>query len=102
MSLANSMSLINIAAVVPEPFTGIFTSFWVFLIIAIVISLVIFVGMILLMVFLFRKMMKGKQESDELFEQQYAEASKEIHCEFCGRKVPQGAIECPNCGAEVK
>ena len=46
--------------------------------------------------------MKRNRESQDTFEQQYAEASKEIFCEFCGKKMKHGDVECSNCGAAVK
>ena len=102
MSYINLQSIIVNALDVPDAFSGIFASFWVFLIITIVVSLLIMVGMIIAIVFIFRTIMKRNKESQDTFEKQYAEASKEIFCEFCGRKMKYGDVECSNCGAAIK
>lgn len=102
MSYTNLQSIDVNALDVPDAFSGIFASFWVFLVITIVVSLLIMVGMIVAFVFIFRAIMKRNKESQDTFEQQYAEASKEIFCEFCGKKMKHGDVECSNCGAAVK
>lgn len=104
MITTNLLSIIVNALEVPEPFAGIFTAFWVFFIVAFLVVLLVIAGTIIGFVFLFRAILKRSKESEDTFEQKYAEANKEtapIKCEFCGRKMKHSEDECPNCGAQV-
>ncbi|MHA1462479.1 MAG: hypothetical protein ACTSQ0_05365 [Candidatus Heimdallarchaeota archaeon] len=104
MITTNLLSIIVNALDVPDAFSGIFATFWVFLIVTVVVALLITVVTIVVFVLIIRAVIKRNKASEDTFEQNYAEASKEtepIKCEFCGKTMKHGTEECPNCGAQV-
>ncbi|MHA1354241.1 MAG: hypothetical protein ACTSR1_03585, partial [Candidatus Heimdallarchaeota archaeon] len=87
---------------IPDMFSGIFTTVWVFVVVIIVISLVSMVCIIGLIIFLVRKTMK---KSGQIIDQQMEiqeKALEEKECEFCGGMLKGTDRECPNCSAPVQ
>ena len=89
------------AAEIPDMFQGIFTTFWVFLVVTIVFSLLIFVLFIVVFFFIIRGIIRGSKQVDrgmDLME----EAMEEVQCQFCEQVYKKSMLECPNCGAPRK
>jgi len=83
-------------------FPDIFTYYWVFVL---VIGVVTFIGsvlIIILMVFIIRKIVKrNRQVYDNAVEMQ-EKALEEKECEFCGGLLKGTDRECPHCAAPIK
>ncbi len=104
MITTNLLSIIVNALEVPDAFSGIFNTFWIFFIVIFGITLLIIVGSTIGFIFFVRFIIRRNKESEDTFDEKYAKASKEtapIKCEFCGKKMKHGLDECPNCGAQV-
>lgn len=101
MITTNLLSIIINAMDVPDPFTAIFATFGIFIVVVVVGAILIFGGTIVVFLLIFKAVMKGNKESTDTFDKQYADASKENKCEFCGKKMKYDDTECSNCGAQV-
>ena len=100
--MITEVKIMNLLAEVPDIFSGVFTTFWVFAVVIGVASLIFTILFIVLLVFIIRKAMQRNQEIIEQQQEYFDEVYKDKECEFCGTVIPSGTSERPNCGAPVK
>ena len=86
---------------IPDAFDGIFTTFWVFMVVTIIFSVIIFAIFIVVFIFIIRTIIKRSKQADELIDYQIEQTTKEIKCQFCETKLDHTMTHCPNCGAPV-
>lgn len=92
----------NLLIDVPDAFSGIFTTFWVFAVVIGVVSVIFTILFIVLIVFVVRKAMKrNEQVFDNAIEMQ-EKALEEKECQYCGGLLKGTDRECPHCSAPVK
>ena len=92
----------NLLLEVPDLFSGIFATVWVFIVVVVIISVVSMVCIIGLIIFLVRKTMK---RSGQIIDQQIEiqeKALEEKECQYCGGLLKGTDRECPHCSAPVK
>ncbi|NHJ03619.1 MAG: hypothetical protein EAX90_02270 [Candidatus Heimdallarchaeota archaeon] len=100
--LINSLALlVNVTGDIPDAFEGIFSIFWVFVVVTVVISIIIFVIFIVVFIFILRTIIKRSKQADQLIDHQIELTTKEIKCQFCDAKLDFTMTHCPNCGALV-
>ena len=92
----------NLLADVPDIFSGLFSTLWVFIVVITVISVIAMVCIIGLIIFIIRKAMK---RSGQIIDQQIElqeKALEEKECEYCGGLLKGTDRVCPHCSAPVK